>query len=334
MKRKPFLALNLFCAALAIGAFFAGSMVPKYRMSGSGVDDTEVGNTSPDRPTATGRSRPTSLSPGEGGTLGRPVQGRTNAADNSALREKYTKRVVSLSSAEFGLLAKTDLDEAKRVFALVEDQKTRREFGSLIVSALIARDLDAAIYFAAPGSFWLASGELATAVYKQRGTDGLLAWIDEVELGDKESDQFTYKEMATCAALEFVASDNPERAREWVVANAGQPHVGGYTLQRIAGAVDPEPSLQIKWLAELPITGNEQTEAVGGIFAGYIRSDLDAAGQWLAEQELMPMHDKAIEYFAAAAAKVDLEAAQAWAEQIGDEALRKETLERLERRSQ
>ena len=40
MKEKPLLALNLLWAALAIGAFFAGSMATKHRMSRSAESDT------------------------------------------------------------------------------------------------------------------------------------------------------------------------------------------------------------------------------------------------------------------------------------------------------
>jgi len=158
-----------------------------------------------------------------------------------------------------------------------------------------------------------------------------LAWIDTIEYRDEDSAQLRYKQLASRKAVEFLASENPERAREWVIANAGQPHLDGYTLQSIAGAVDKykNPINQFNWLVELPITGKVHTEAMAAVFSECLRSDLDAAGQWLAAQELQPIHDWAIAKFAYAAATIDLEGAQVWAEQISDESLRMKTLKRL-----
>jgi hypothetical protein len=321
MKEKPLLALNLLWAALAIGAFFAGSMVTKHRMSRSAESDTRAKDTRPGGLMASGQGESTIQKPGE----------RARPADDSALGKKFTQRVVILSSRDFGTLAKTDLDEAKRVWSLVEDQETRRKYASLIASALINRDLDAALAFAAEESCLLACGELAYAVYKRRGTEALLAWIDTIEYRDEDSAQLRYKQLASRKAVEFLASENPERAREWVIANAGQPHLDGYTLQSIAGAVDKykNPINQFNWLVELPITGKVHTEAMAAVFSECLRSDLDAAGQWLAAQELQPIHDWAIAKFAYAAATIDLEGAQVWAEQISDESLRMKTLKRL-----
>ena len=336
MKEKPLLALNLLWAALAIGAFFAGSIFTKSRMSRADAAGAGGEVERPGRPTAIGQGTPVEPNPGGGKAPEIRMQDRSKPAGGSALREKYTKRVVVLSSTDFANLVKTDLDEAKRVFAIVEagpagpNGVTRQTYGGMIVSELLTRDLDLAISFSDRQSIWWNSSvdELATEVDKQRGVGGLLAWIDNIGYRSDE-DGMEYKKVAARAAIGIVAKEDPERASEWVIANAGQPHVGGYTLQQIAGNVDNDPANQLEWLAELPITGKDQTEAIGGVFAGFIRSDLDAAGQWLAAQELQPMHDIAIREFASAAANFDPEGAQAWAERISDDPLRQLVLKSL-----
>lgn len=336
MKEKPLLALNLLWAALAIGAFFAGSMVTKHRMSRSGVDGTGVEMTSPGRPKIIGPGSPVGPTPRGGKAPGIRMQGNMKPAGGSAPREKNTQRVVVLSSTDFAKLVKTDLDEAKRVFAIVEAGPadphgiTRQTYGAMIVSGLLTRDLDLALSFSDRQSIWwnFSVDELATEVVKQRGVGGLLAWIDNIKYRDDE-DGLAYKKLTARAAIGIVAKEDPQRASEWVIANAGQPHVGGDTLQHIAGAIDNDPANQLEWLAELPITGKNQTEAIGGVFAGLIRSDLDAAGQWLAAQELQPMHDVAIREFANAAANFDPEAALAWTERISDDPLRQLVLKSL-----
>ncbi len=238
---------------------------------------------------------------------------------------------MGLSEKEFSDLVKKDFDKAERVLAMVEDPWTRNVFGSCIIKDLIARDLDAAISFAAQGSFRSSSKELATAVHKQRGMDALLTWIDAIEPGDKDKGdaQSIYKAKASQAALEIVARENPDRASQWVVTHAGTPHVDGYTLYRIAGAMNSDPVLQIKWLDELPIAQGMRGGAIAVVLADYARSDLYAAGQWLAEQELTPMHDRAIYEFAFQAKASEPEAATLWAEQITDEALRKQILDNI-----
>ena len=331
MKEKPLLALNLAWAGLAIGAFLGGSMVTNKQMSRGDANDTPVEDARPRRPLAPGPGGSARLNAGEEANPGRGAQGTTYPADDATLRKEYFKQVVGLSEKEFSDLVKKDFNKAERVLAMVEDPWTRNLFGSCIIKDLIARDLDAAISFAAPGSFRSASGELAAAVYKQRGTDALLTWIDAIEPGekDKSDDQSIYKAKASQAALEIVARENPDRARQWVVTNAGTPHVDGYTLFRIAGAMGSDPVLQIKWLDELPIAEEMRAGAIGRVFEGYARDDLYAASQWLAEQELTPMHDRAIYEFAFHAKAIDPEGATMWAEQITDGALRKQILDNI-----
>ncbi|NNC86873.1 MAG: hypothetical protein HKN82_00270 [Akkermansiaceae bacterium] len=232
----------------------------------------------------------------------------------------------------------TDLDEARRVFASVAasgaDPRviTRQQYGSMIVRELLTRDLDQAIAFS-DGEFiwWNASIEkLAAEVGKQRGVDGLLRWIDNVEYCGDEVSELDYKKVAARTALAIVIGEEPGRARSWVIANAGQPYADGDTIQRIAMAVDENPGLQLTWLAELPIGASERRDRIAGIFSGYLSSDLDAAVRWLAEQDLGPIYDLAIQQVADAAAEFDREGARTWAGEISDEALRAATLKRLD----
>lgn len=334
MKVKRILALNLFWAVLAICAFFCGSMVTKSRMSGGGEDEMKIGISKLGNDMVIGQGIAEGRPPSRGQVLEHLKLSRAKPVENSAPLEKYTKRVVSLSSHDFAKLVKTDLDEAKIVYALVDDKVTRQTFGSIIVGDILTRDLDAALAYSDQEVIWWVTsiGTLATAVDEQRGTDGLLAWIDGFEYSDDESDRMQYKQIAARTAVEIVARNNPQRARNWVIANAGQSHVDGYTLQKIAGNVADDLDLQLKWLADLPISGKDQGEGIAGLFAGFIRSDLEAANQWLAKQDLKPMHDRAIQEFVNEAAILDYEGARTWAKQINDETLRTESLQRAKLR--
>lgn len=338
MKRKPLIILNLFWAVLAAAAFFAGSTVTKSRIShGDASDageDVRPRRSLPPRPSGSAR-----IDSGEGaGSGSRSAQRTTNPAGDFALQEKYFKRVVRLSKEEFATLAKADFEEAIRVLDLMEDKvpgfpPSRGDFENLIVTELINRDLDAAISFAAEKSCSGVTHLLALAIYEERGIDALLEWTDGIESvgrADNRDGRFPYKETGSCEALQIVAREEPDRARQWVVANAGKPYVVANTLYRAAWQVDSNDALRFKWLTELPITGEKRTEAIGLLFRDFMLRDFEAAQEWISGQELQPMHDRAIHEFALKAGRFDFEAAGSWAGRISDEELRRSTIFSLE----
>jgi hypothetical protein len=129
--------------------------------------------------------------------------------------------------------------------------------------------------------------------------------------------------------LDKLAGSDPDRTLAWIAENAREPYLTSDSLERAARRAGGPINEELDWLAELPSEIEGQRHAIGERFEDFIKEDFEAAGKWLAAQPLGPAFDEAIQDYAMSAARDNLEAARAWADQISDPKVREETIQRI-----
>lgn len=212
-------------------------------------------------------------------------------------------------------------------------------YHAAIMDVIAETDVDAAITYSREHFAEGASPvRLTKLLLEHRGVDGVESWLTSLNEPAESAVDEGYLPRAVEWGLKRMCYEDSARAREWVLANAGQPFMTPAVMEAaVNGLRDltlgpvPELSLLVA-LPEPDAPGMTKTHSdlLGNAFGRFVSSDFDAAGQWLAEQSLSPRFDRAIQDYAVAAAPYDPDAARVWAEQIDNEAMRAETLARMQ----
>ena len=171
---------------------------------------------------------------------------------------------------------------------------------------------------------------ILTAVDEQRGLAGLQAWVNSID-GDAPGME-SYKLEATSRMLEVLRNESPERAANWVAANAGQGFIKGSDIVSTAKVFAETPQGQLNWITALP--GEADRSAIYLPFRAFLRDDFDAAAAWLVKQPADPIYDKVIAHFAQEAAAYDPQAARLWANEITEERLKEFMLKDIDKAQQ
>jgi hypothetical protein len=234
--------------------------------------------------------------------------------------------------------ATQDPEGAKEYVAGVKDAGTRQWMHSAVMREMLQSDLDGAIAYSEKNEKSRARGvqmdQLASALFEQRGVNGITDWVNGIDHTSEENDMLSYKRYAAGIALDRMAADDPDAARQFILDNSAQPFITSDGLERAARRAAGPINEELEWLTQLPAEVSGQRHAIGERFEDYIREDFAAAGQWLASRELSPAYDEAIQDYAFSAARDNREAALAWAERITDAKMKEDTMRRLAPRDQ
>ena len=229
--------------------------------------------------------------------------------------------------------ATQDPEGAKEYVAGVKDAGTRQWMHSAVMREMLQSDLDGAIAYSEKNEKSRARGvqmdQLASALFEQRGVNGITDWVNGIDHTSEENDMLSYKSYAAGIALDRLAGDDPDVARQFIIDNLAQPFITSDGLERAARRAAGPINEELEWLTQLPAEISGQRHAIGERFEDYIREDFAAAGEWLASRELGPAYDEAIQDYAFSAARDNRGAAIAWAERITDTKLKEDTLRRL-----
>ncbi len=229
--------------------------------------------------------------------------------------------------------ATRDPEGAKEYVAGVKDSGTRQWMHLTVMGEMLHRDLDGAILYSEQNEKSRARGsqldQLASALFEERGINGITDWVNSIDHTKKENDMLSYKSYAAGLALDRLAGDDPDAAIQFIMDNADQPFITSDGLERAARRAAGPINEELEWLTQLPAEVSGQRHAIGERFEDYIREDFAAAGQWLASRDLGPAYDEAIQDYAFSAARDNRGAAIAWAERITDAKMKEDTMRRL-----
>ena len=166
---------------------------------------------------------------------------------------------------------------------------------------------------------------------KRDGPDALIAWADAVP----EDAPNQFKEVVFAVAAGALAALDPERAAPWYESHMQQWYSTSGLLN-IAGkwAYFHDPKPVVAWIETLPIEEareGERIDALREAFRTWAPEAPDEVEAWIETASGGPMRDVAIEELARASADASPAEALRWAQQIGDEDLRRKRMLRYSR---
>jgi hypothetical protein len=165
---------------------------------------------------------------------------------------------------------------------------------------------------------------IATVVEEVRkdGMDAVLAWAESVP----ESAPNDGKLFAVQSALQIVAKWDTDKAVRWFERNRRFEYVTPaikVIASRWVGFHDPPDLFQ--WLVRMP-AGEVRDDGFRAGFVAWLRQDPDAARSWLLGSTLTPAFDPVVAVYARDLSRTSPAEAIGWAERIGDDTLRRQTL--------
>jgi len=170
----------------------------------------------------------------------------------------------------------------------------------------------------------LLAGEIAQYLGSQ-DSQALIDWAEGVGGADARFRNTVMKQAAGA-----LAHYDPPRAMDWVAAHFGEPRAAGAARLVALSRAESHPDEAFAWLASLP-SGAEKTEAVGFVFAYWLKSDPLAAEAWLAQARPSAALDPALRAMAVSEGARNPAAGIEWARRIQDPGTRDRTLVRVGR---
>ena len=228
--------------------------------------------------------------------------------------------------------ASTDLRAAQDYVAGRENDDTKTWLHYGVFKAVLDRDVDMAIEYAADNTKSRARGyamdRLASKLKQSGGADALKNWLDGID-HTGENDMESYKSYALRVAIDRIGRDDPEMATAWIEENLGQPYVNFETLRRAAWAVSGgDAGESMDWLTALP-QSDDRKRAFGEIVEHHANRNPNAVAEWLNARKDVPEFDSAASVFAQEIVDDDPVSAIAWAQSIREEGRRDKTLKKV-----
>lgn len=204
---------------------------------------------------------------------------------------------------------------------LGEEQRGGRLLTAGIIQGVLVNGPDAAMSFieSLPEEDGM-RGRYTTMVASEmleQGVDVARTWAEDLSDADLRSGA-----MASVASQ--YAREDLTAAVDWINQHLDDPHAAAAVTQVASEWAGQDPEAVLDWAADLP----QSTQA--GVFAEaldeWTERDPVAASEYLASMPASPAKDNAVQGFSTELAREDPQSAIAWAETIGDEALRAATL--------
>ena len=157
----------------------------------------------------------------------------------------------------------------------------------------------------------------------QQSSQAVIDWAESVDGNDLRFKATVFSK--TCGAL---AQYHRPQAVAWVLSHYGEPHAEGGAKLVALNWAESNPDAAFEWLGSLP-SGQEKTEAVGFVFAYWLKTEPGKAAAWLEVAEPSEALDPAMRVVAQAKQGKDPVAALQWARRIHDPGPRERTLVKI-----
>lgn len=217
--------------------------------------------------------------------------------------------------------ATTDVDAAATYIDSIDDERRSQMYTAGLLQGVMVNGAEEAMQFisAMPEDNEMRgryTAMVATEMLEQ-GVDSARAWADGL------SDPSLKSGALSTVASEY-ASQDLNAAVSWVTDYAGEDY-GSRAVTEVAETwAESDPRAVLEWAGNLPESA--QAGAIAEALDEWTERDPMAASEYLRDMPASEAKDNAIEGFATELAREDPTAAIAWAETIGDQELRLETL--------
>ena len=226
--------------------------------------------------------------------------------------------------------ASKDMTSAK---AFVEGREPGEQTAWLhygVFKSMLDTDVQAAAEYATTNTKSHARGRamdrLTERLMEDGGAGALTKWLDGID-HTGENDMVSYKTHAIRSVVDRLAKEDPEKAKEVIAANYGEPFVNFETLRHTAWRVG-QGSEGMDWLASLP-ESKDRSRAFGEMVGHYANRDPNLVATWLNDRPESPEFDSAASIFAQQIVDDDPVSAVAWAKSIQTEESRDKTLRKV-----
>jgi hypothetical protein len=108
----------------------------------------------------------------------------------------------------------------------------------------------------------------------QQSSQAVIDWAESVDGNDLRFKATVFSK--TCGAL---AQYHRPQAVAWVLSHYGEPHAEGGAKLVALNWAESNPDAAFEWLGSLP-SGQEKTEAVGFVFAYWLKTEPGKAAAW------------------------------------------------------